>query len=169
MKRGVAGREALTLLAQEVGESESWRAWLMRLEVPDNELAWAKDLVDSLPDVTQSAVKGSSFDWGGFADHALERAKEAAQLAKGAQFRAWWGALLQETFVFSRPRGGVALLTPKLASGRRFQTGLLGECGREGVYSVGEAEDYFTPEEVRKTLPETFQSSGQNVGLPKRF
>ena len=166
MKRGVAGREALTLLAREVGESESWRAWLMRLEVPDNELAWAKDLVDSLPDVTKSASKGVSFDWGGFADHALERAKEAAQLAKGAQFRAWWGALLRETFVFSQPRGGVALLTPKLASGRRFKRVYLAHAV-EGAYSVGEAEDYFTPEEVRRTLPETFQTSGQ--GLPKRF
>ncbi len=162
LKRGVAGREALTLLAKEVGESESWSAWTTRLDVPDNELTWAQDLVESLPEFGVRTSK--HFDWGSFKDHALERAKEAAQLAKGAQFRAWWGALLQETFLFSRPKGGVALLTAKLASGRRFRRVYLAHAV-EGAYSVGEAEDYFTPEEGRGTLETTFQ----NLGLPKRF
>ncbi len=172
LKRGVAGREALTLLAQEVGESASWRAWLARLDVPDGELAWAQDLVASLPEF---GVKNAErFDWGTFRDHALERAKEAAQLAKGAQFRAWWGALLQETALFSRPKGGVALLTAKLASGRRFKRVYLAHAV-EGAYTVGEAEDYFTPEEGRGTWEAVFallnpSSSPRGApGLPKRF
>ena len=173
LKRGVAGREALTLLAQEVGESASWRAWLARLDVPDGELAWAQDLVESLPEF--SVKNAERFDWGTFKNHALERAKEAAQLAKGAQFRAWWGALLQETALFSRPKGGVALLTAKLASGRRFRRVYLAHAV-EGAYTVGEAEDYFTPEEGRGTLEAIFallsgSSSGPRsvTGLPKRF
>ncbi len=164
LTRGVAGREALTLLAQEVGESERWRAWLGRLDVPDGELAWAQDLVESLPEF---GVNAARFDWGSFKDHALERAKEAAQLAKGAQFRAWWGALLQETFLFSRPKGGVALLTAKLASGRRFRRVYVAHAV-EGAYTVGEAEDYFTPEEKRGSLEAIF-SPERGAGLPKRF
>ena len=176
LKRGVAGREALTLLAQEVGESASWRAWLARLDVPDGELEWARDLVESLPEF---GVRSPQLDWGSFKDHALERAKEAAQLAKGVQFRAWWGALLQETFLFSRSRGGVALLTAKLASGRRFRRVYLAHAV-EGAYTVGEAEDYFTPEEGRGSLEAIFDllsdtpntpegTSESTSGLPKRF
>lgn len=161
LRRNLAGREALTLLAKEVGLERPLSLWLGRLETPQGELAWARELLDSLPELTKRPPDGG---WERFREHALERAKEAAQLAQGAQFRAWWGALLQETAVFERPRGGVALLTPTLASGRRFGRVYLLRA-LEGAYSAGEREDYFTPEEARCEL----EGVHARFGLPKRF
>lgn len=161
LRRNVAGREALSLLAREVGLERPLSLWLGRLETPQAELAWARELLDSLPELTRRPPERG---WERFKDHALERAKEAAELAKGAQFRAWWGALLQETALFDRPRGGVALLTPTLASGRRFRRVYLLRA-LEGAYSAGEREDYFIAEEARGELGEVHA----RFGLPKRF
>jgi len=160
LRRALAGREALTLLAKDLGLERAWSAWLARLETPGDELAWARELLESLPELSRHPQGG----WQGFKAHALERAKEAAQLAKGAQFRAWWGTLLQETTLFDRPKGGVALLTPTLVSGRRFRKVYLMRA-LEGAYRAGEGEDYFTPEEARRPLREVFA----RFGLPKRF
>ncbi len=161
LKRNLGGREALSLLAKELGLERPLLFWLARLETPGDELAWARELLDSLPELTQRSPERG---WDGFKAHALERAKEAAQLARGPQFRAWWGALLQETAVFDRPKGGVALLTPNLVSGRRFRRAYLLRA-LEGVYNAGEREDYFLPEEVRGSLTEIHE----RFGLPKRF
>ena len=161
LRRNLGGREALTLLAREVGLEGPLLLWLGRLETPQDELAWARELLDSLPELTKRPPEGG---WDRFREHALERAKEAAQLAQGAQFRAWWGALLQETAVFERPKGGVALLTPTLASGRRFARVYLLRA-LTGAYSAGEREDYFVPEEARHELGEAHA----RFGLPKRF
>ncbi len=161
LKRNLGGREALSLLAKELSLERPLLFWLARLETPGDELAWARELLDSLPELTRRSPERG---WDGFKAHALERAKEAAQLARGPQFRAWWGALLQETAVFDRPKGGVALLTPNLASGRRFRRAYLLRA-LEGVYNAGEREDYFLPEEVRGSLTEIHE----RFGLPKRF
>ena len=161
LKRNLGGREALSQLAKELGLERPLSFWLARLEAPGNELEWARELLESLPELTKRTPERG---WDGFKAHALERAKEAAQLAQGPQFRAWWGALLQETAVFDRPRGGVALLTPNLASGRRFRRAYLLRA-LEGVYNAGEHEDYFIPEEGRGNLAEIFE----HFGLPKRF
>ena len=161
LKRNLGGREALSLLAKELGLERPLSFWLARLATPGDELAWARELLDSLPELTKRTPEHG---WEGFKMHALERAKEAAQLARGPQFRAWWGALLQETAVFDRPKGGVALLTPNLVSGRRFRRAYLLRA-LEGVYNAGEREDYFLPEEVRGSLTEIYE----RFGLPKRF
>lgn len=161
LKRNLAGREALTMLAREVGLERPLSLWLGRLETPQDELAWARELLDSLPELTKRPPERG---WERFKEHALERAKEAAQLAHGAQFRAWWGALLQETALFERPQGGVALLTPNLASGRRFRRAYLLRA-LEGAYGAGESEDYFIPEEARRDLAEVYA----RFGLPRRF
>ena len=104
--------------------------------------------------------------------HALQRAKEASSLASGASFRAWWAALLQETQLFERPRGGVALLSAKLASGRRFAKVYLMHAVK-GAYTVGEGEDYFVPEEAREALEWVFARLAGGVPrggrLPRRF
>jgi len=165
LKRNLAGREAMALLARELGLERPFLLWLGRLETPQDELAWARELLDSLPELTRRPPERG---WERFKEHALERAKEAAQLARGAQFRAWWGALLQETALFERPRGGVALLTPTLASGRRFRRAYLMR-SLEGAYSAGEHEDYFVPEELRLELSETMTEVRARMGLPKRF
>lgn len=157
LKRNLVGREALLILAREVGLERSLSFWLARLETPGDELSWARELLHSLPELTKRPPERG---WDGFKAHALERAKEAARLARGAPFRAWWGALLQETTTFDRPRGGVALLTSNLASGRRFRKVYLLRA-LEGAYGAGEHEDYFVPEEAR------VQADAR--GLPKRF
>ena len=163
LNRGVAGLEAINVLAKELGLNEPWRKWSGLLEVEENELVWAERLLEtSLPNIRQDLT--SYLDWATFKTHALQRAKEASSLAKGANFRAWWAALLQETTLFDAPRGGVALLTDKLASGRRFGKVYLMHAV-EGAYTVGEGEDYFIPEEERGKLSEVFK----NLGLPKRF
>ncbi len=163
LERGVAGLEAVNVLAKELGLEASWRKWLGLLEVPDNEVVWAEHLLEtSLPNLRKELPQ--DLGWAAFKKHALQRAKEASSLAKGASFRAWWGALLQETFLFDAPKGGVALLTHKLASGRRFKKVYLSHAV-EGAYSVGEGEDYFIPEEERGEIAEVFG----RLGLPKRF
>lgn len=167
LKRGVAGREALTVLAGEVGVKQDWQSWLSHLDLKasQDELAWAKSLIDtSLPKLVRGRGVDDGRAWERFKDHALARAKEAAALAKGANFRAWWAGLLQETFMFERPQGGVALLTANLVSGRRFARVYLMHAV-EGAYSVGEGEDYFVPEELRKPLAAAFK----RAVLPKRF
>ena len=163
LERGIVGLQAVTVLAEELGVSEVWRRWLGVLNVPDDELEWARELLEtSLSEIRRDLSEGA--DWARFKEHALQRAKEAASLAKGASFRAWWGALLHETFLFERPRGGVAVLNANLASGRRFRRVYLVRTV-EGAYSVGEGEDYFIPEEARADLPVVFE----RFGLPKRF
>jgi ATP-dependent helicase/nuclease subunit B len=163
LNAGVAGLEAINVLANVQNSEQSWKKWLGLLEVPDNELAWAESLLEStIPNIRKEVTTG--LKWNDFKKHALQRAKEASTLAKGASFRAWWAALLQETFLFDAPKGGVALLTQNLASGRHFKKAYLMRV-TEGAYTVGEGEDYFLPEEERVMLSTSFEK----LGMPKRF
>ncbi len=163
LKHGVAGREALTVLAKELALEKIWQKWLKDLEVQeDNALAWAEYTVNIIPEVLGDSL---SKDWSEHRKLMLERAKEASFIGKeGAHFRAWWAGLIQETFPFERPLGGIALLSAKLVSGKRFKRVYLMHA-IEGTYTVGEHEDYFLVEEYRKPLSEVFTS----FGLPKRF
>ena len=164
LEKGVAGLEAMSVLANSTGVSAAWQKWLALLSVPDDELAWAKNLLDTLlPDV-RGDVQEDAHSWKSFKEHALERAKEASSLAKGASFRAWWAALLQETITFHKPDGGVALVTAKLVSGRQFKKAYLMHAV-EGAYTVGESEDYFVPEEQRVSLDTAFK----HAALPRRY
>ncbi len=167
LNKGVAGLEAMHVLAHEFDLTQDWKKWLGLLELEESgrELAWAESLLEtSLPDIRYDLISDESLAWEQFKKHALLRAKEASTLAKGASFRRWWSALLQETFLFDRPKGGVALLNHKLASGRRFKKAYVLHAV-EGAYSVGESEDYFIPEEERQQLNTSFA----NLGLPKRY
>jgi len=99
-----------------------------------------------------------------FHDMALRAAQEASRLATGPGFRAWWAALLRQGRLARDGRGGVALVTATLASGRRFDRAyVLG--ANEGVYGAGEREDYFVPEEDRQDAA----LSLARLGLPRRF
>ncbi len=163
LNTGVAGLEAINVLATQQDSEQPWKKWLGLLEVPENELAWAESLLEStIPNIRKDVT--TTLRWNDFKKHALQRAKEASTLAKGSSFRAWWAALLQETFLFDAPKGGVALLTQNLASGRRFKKAYLMRV-TEGAYTVGEGEDYFIPEEERASLSSSFAK----LGLPKRF
>ncbi len=167
LERGLVGLAAITRLAAELGMQAVWAAWLSRLRPPGEEgsvfenhtplhpsLAWAEELLDSLPEVRHSPRRA----------RLMERAYEAHRIALGPDFRHWWAALLAETYEPQRPPGGVAVLTPNLASGQRWKKLYL-TYAVEGAYSSGEQEDYFIPEEERVGLEEALRLAG----LPRRF
>ncbi|MCL6525561.1 MAG: ATP-dependent nuclease subunit B [Thermaceae bacterium] len=153
LERGLVGRPAVGRLAAELGMEEVWAAWLERLEPQANPLRWAQELLDSLPEVRNSPRRAAL----------MERAREAHRIASGPQFRQWWSALLSETYEPRHPPGGVALLTPLLASGQRWKKVYL-HYAVEGAYTTGEREDYFVPEELR-VAPEP----SVRAALPRRF
>ncbi|WP_299431681.1 ATP-dependent nuclease subunit B [uncultured Meiothermus sp.] len=176
LERSLVGPQAITRLALELGMQEVWTAWLSRLKLPGEEgssfagspqnpalhpsLAWANELLDSLPEVRHSPRRATL----------MERALEAHRIAIGPDFRHWWAALLAETYQPHRPPGGVALLTPTLASGQRWKKLYL-TYGVEGAYSSNEQEDYFIPEELRAGLEQVMRLVQTRVGglLPRRF
>lgn len=158
LQHGVAGADAVALLADRLGLRPAWRAWLRRLEVDGEPVAWARRLVrEVLPDCVERVPDR-------FEELVLRKAQEAARLGTGPGFRAWWAALLRDARQPRREPGGVAVLTATLASGRRFAKAyVLGAV--EGAYAAGEREDYFVPEEDRRPLPDVFAC----LGLPQRF
>jgi ATP-dependent helicase/nuclease subunit B len=164
LNKGIGGLEAINVLAAELKLGAVWQKWFAVLQgAEDNALEWAEQLLETtLPELRKDLLKDLS--WDAFKKQALQRAKEASSLGKGASFRAWWGALLQESFMFDQPKGGVALVTANLVSGRQFKKAYLMHAV-EGAYTVGEGEDYFIPEEFRASLEASFA----RLGLPKRF
>lgn len=181
LAQGVAGAEAVGLLAEEIGLGDMWREWRTRLaperssearpEGPDlapvhagpaDGMDWARWMVDlasaAEPDLARAAT---------FREQALRRAKEASVLASGLYFRQWWAALLQEAELYEHPPGGVALLDATRASGRRFaRTYLIGAVA--GAYDPGVGEDWFVPEEGRVPWHDVFLNPGGRR-LPHRF
>ncbi len=165
LNRGVVGLEAINVLAGELSLSTTWQKWLGLLDSPADELRWAETLLNSsLPELHRHLQSDIPFDIDAFNQQALQRAKEASHLAKGPQFRKWWAALLQESKLYNRPAGGIALLNDTLVSGRQFRKAYLMHAV-EGSYSSREAEDYFIPEDERRLQKDSFTS----LGLPKRF
>jgi len=165
MQRKIAGLTALEQLSKELNLHEVWSRWLKMLDLDDETevLAWAGKLLELIESDLNKNID-QDFNWQNFKKHALERAKEAAKLASGASFRAWWAALLQDSYVFRPARAGVSVLNHNLASGRRFKkTYILS--ANEGNYSLREQEDYFIPEEQRVVLDKIFESKK----LPKRY
>ncbi len=171
LERSLVGPFAISRLAAELGMQGVWASWLARLRPPGEEgsgfdpahtsnlhpsLAWANELLDSLPEVRHSPRRATL----------MERALEAHRIATGPDFRHWWAALLAETYEPHRPPGGVALLTPTLAAGQRWKKLYL-TYAVEGAYSTGEQEDYFVPEELRVGLEEALRQAGGL--LPRRF
>jgi ATP-dependent helicase/nuclease subunit B len=154
LEAGLAGLAPIQRLAQQMGLQAQLSAWLERLEPTGNPEAWARSLLDSIPEVRVGPRR----------DLLLERAKEAGRIAYGPDFRRWWAALLSETYEPVRPPGGVPLLTPTLASGVRFAKLYLTHAV-EGAYGASEQEDYFVAEEERLALEELYA----RIGLPRRF
>ncbi|MBF6596045.1 MAG: ATP-dependent nuclease subunit B [Thermaceae bacterium] len=165
LERSLVGRETINRLALEMGLLGTWKAWLERLEPRGDALSWAAELLDALPEVRHSPRRATL----------MERAREAHRIATGPDFRQWWAALLSETYEPHRPPGGVAVLTPNLASGQRWKKLYL-SYAVEGAYSSSESEDYFVPEELRASLEEMLGAVARppiaegGIGiLPKRF
>lgn len=140
LEQGLAGRPALHQLAEQLGVADYWQQWLERLEPVGAPEVWAQQLLDSLPQMHGPARQVL-----------LERAREAARIASGTEFRYWWASLVAQTHLPARPEPGIALLSSTLASGVRYEKVYL-TAAIHGTYSPGEEEDYFIPEEFR--LPE---------------
>lgn len=158
LQHGVAGAEAVAMLAERLDMQETWWAWLRRLEVDGDPVDWATSLVHDVVPACGVSLPDR------FEDLVLSKAQEAARLATGPGFRAWWAALLLDARRPRREPGGVPLLTATLASGRRFAKAyVVGAV--EGVYGAGEREDYFVPEEDRVAWEDVFV----RLGLPRRF
>lgn len=162
LERRLSGREALSSLAAELDMLTVWQSWLADLETPKDVLAWAEKLLrDMIPAILGDVPE----NWQRDSKLMLERAKEAESLTQeGESFRAWWAGLIQESFSFERRPAGIALMSAKLAAGRRFKKVYLLNA-TEGTYSAAEKEDYFFSEELRQPLEQVYQ----HYGLPKRF
>lgn len=151
LRAGVAGADALGVLAHDLGLEESWRRWLRRLRVSGDPVAWTRDLLSEVLPLTHEVSPK-------FAERVLTLAQEAATLAAGPDFAVWLAALLRDARSNPHGPGGIALLDAKLASGRRFEkVYVLGAL--EGAYRAGEREDYFISEDLR--------GLGAAVGAPR--
>ena len=149
---GVAGSAAVDVLAERLGMESAWSAWRDRL-APGG-MDWARDLVDLACAAEADAAVADDFR-----ERALQRAQEASALGTGEGFTSWWLALLQEPAPVERPAGGVALLDPVRASGRRFARAyVMGAVA--GAYDPGAGEDWFVPEDVRVAWRDVFASPG---------
>ncbi len=176
LARGLAGLDALRKLARELDAAggseleETLERVLRRLDpladAPEDEeekrrrvLAWAEELLDSRPLLAES----------GWREALLLRAREALEAGGAAGFRRWWLGLLQRVRLHSRQPAGLTLLTQREISGRHYRRAyVLGAV--EGVYSLGEREDYFIPEEERRPWKEVFEAVYAERGvLPRRL
>lgn len=144
--------------AQQAGQEQLLRTWLDHLRPAAANLKWAEDLLERLlTEVLPGRHRLSAEDALSFRDRARQRAREAASLDTGSGFRAWWLALLTETRLPRQALAGVALLTPGLASGRRYRKAWLAGAV-EGSYLTPPEEDWFLPEEGRgRELPPRFR------------
>jgi len=174
LAEGLTGREAIGRVAADAGLATEWQDWLAALTPAEDTLAWAREVVALAADLMPgsghptAAAAGPTAFVGPVAraqEAALRRAQEAARLASGEGFRAWWMALLRASSLRERPRPGVALIEPRRAAGRRFRRAyLVGVVA--GAYDLGEREDYFVPEEAR--VPLAALNGATDAGLPRR-
>lgn len=143
--------------------------WLGRLAAgsgPD----WADALIRLVADELMADSEVEQQELQRFRDQARQRAAEAARLGSGPSFRAWWAALLQDTLLPASGPAGIALLTPRLTSGRRYRHAWL-TGATEGAYLPAGSEDWFIPEEQRSydcrfgLLPRRFTGQEQLVLL----
>jgi len=149
LAEGLTGREAIGRLAGDAGMTPVWEDWLAALTPAADALAWAREVVALAADLMPGTANapGAAADPPGAVgpvaraqEAALRRAQEAARLAAGEGFRAWWLALLRASSLRERPRPGVALIEPRRAAGRRFRRAyLVGAVA--GAYDLGERED----------------------------
>ncbi|WP_293172003.1 hypothetical protein [Oceanithermus sp.] len=176
LARGLAGRDALEKLAAELDGgpdgslAAAFAAALRRLdplegapEAPEaraaHVLAWAEALLADWPQLAQSRWR----------EVFRLRAREALEAGGPEGFRAWWAGLLERVRSRQRRPGGVALLSTREVSGRRYRKAYVVGAS-EGVYTFGEREDYFLPEEARRPWAEVFESVYAERGvLPRRL
>ncbi|MCS7218370.1 MAG: hypothetical protein NZ846_05270 [Thermus sp.] len=134
LRLGLAGEEALAVLAEREGLLEEWRAFLaLRTPGPDL-LAWGEAVLERLG----VAVK----------EPFLSRLRLALGVDR-ANPLAWWRSLLLDETLPPEPVRGVPLLPPLRATGVRARRAYVLEWVA-GRYTLGEGEDYFLLEELRE-------------------
>lgn len=134
LRLGLAGEEALAVLAEREGLLEEWQAFLaLRTPGPDL-LAWGEAVLERLG----VAVK----------EPFLSRLRLALRVDR-ANPLAWWRSLLLDETLPPEPVRGVPLLPPLRATGVRARRAYVLEWVA-GRYTLGEGEDYFLLEELRE-------------------
>ncbi|MDW8018343.1 MAG: hypothetical protein RMI36_11020 [Thermus sp.] len=134
LRLGLAGEEALGVLAEREGLLEEWQAFLaLRTPGPDL-LAWGEAVLERLG----VAVK----------EPFLSRLRLALGVDR-ANPLAWWRSLLLDETLPPEPVRGVPLLPPLRATGVRARRAYVLEWVA-GRYTLGEGEDYFLLEELRE-------------------
>lgn len=155
LRLGLTGADALRTVARGLGLEDALERWLELLRPAGDPVEWTRWLLDEVLTLTQPDVPE------GFRASVLAAAQHAARLAGSDRFGAWLVALLTDVRSPRDLRGGVAVLTADLASGRRFaRCYVMG--AYVGAYEAGEREDYFVPDEARSEAPRL-------GALPKRF
>ncbi len=145
LRLGLAGEEALGLLAEREGLLGEWREFLaLRTPGPDP-LAWAEAALERLGVSPKEPF--------------LSRLRLALQAHRQDPLP-WWRSLLLDETLPPEPNRGVALLPPLRATGVRARRAYVLEWVA-GRYTLGEREDYFLLEELRER--------GLLKGLPKRL
>lgn len=171
LARGLGGSPAVLRLAEELDMGPTWRDWSTALSPPSEVGPWARRMVALAADLLEHPSDRIEEDAtvARAQEAALRRAQEATRLAGaigGESFRAWWLALLRSSSLSERPRPGVALIAPRRVAGRRFSKAyVMGAVA--GAYRVGEGEDYFVPEELRRPADRPMQPHAPE--LPRRF
>lgn len=145
LRLGLAGEEALGLLAEREGLLGEWWEFLaLRTPGPDP-LSWAEAVLERLGVSPKEPF--------------LSRLRLALRADAGNPL-AWWRSLLLDETLPPEPNRGVALLPPLRATGVRARRAYVLEWVA-GRYTLGEREDYFLLEELRER--------GLLKGLPRRL
>ncbi|ULR41162.1 hypothetical protein [Thermus sp. NEB1569] len=134
LRLGLAGEEALALLAEREGLLQEWQAFLALRTPGPNLLAWAEEVLERL------GVAAKEFF--------LSRLRLALR-ADGGNPLAWWRSFLLDEALPKEPLRGVALLPPLRAMGVRARRVYVLDWVA-GRYTLGEGEDYFLLEELRE-------------------
>ncbi|WP_117237437.1 PD-(D/E)XK nuclease family protein [Thermus sediminis] len=145
LRLGLAGEEALELLAEREGLLEEWRAFLaLRTPGPDP-LAWGEEVLERLGVAPKEPF--------------LARLRLALRVDR-ADPLPWWRSLLLDETLPPEVGKGIPVLPPLRAMGVRAKRAYVLEWVA-GRYTLGEREDYFLLEELRER--------GLLRGLPRRL
>ncbi len=134
LRLGLAGEEAIGLLAEREGLLEEWRAFLA-LRAPGRDLlAWGEEVLERI------GVKAK--------EPFLSRLRLALRVDR-ADPLAWWRSLLLDETLPPEVGKGIPVLPPLRATGVRARRAYVLEWVA-GRYTLGEREDYFLLEELRE-------------------
>jgi len=134
LRLGLAGEEALGLLADREGLLEEWRAFLALRAPGQDLLAWAEEALERLGVEAKEPF--------------LARLRLALRVDR-ADPLAWWRSLILDETLPPEVGKGIPVLPPLRATGIRARRAYVLEWVA-GRYTLGEREDYFLLEELRE-------------------